>query len=178
MRCESSSTHEWRVRCNGTWGANPTARLCQTRRSPRSIALVVEHDPWIRLVMCDVLAQAGFRVASASNGFSAVRLARREPLALVVLDLVLPEQSGLSVLAELKATPATAHVPVIVISGHPRALRDTVTQADAVIAKPFGTDAQLAEANRSRRRAVEAAVHCDSCHTSSEADRLVGSRRG
>ena len=40
-------------------------------------ALVVEHDPWIRLLVCDVLAQAGFRVASASNGFSAVRLARR-----------------------------------------------------------------------------------------------------
>ena len=118
------------------------------------IALVVEHDPWIRLVMCDVLAQAGFRVASASNGFSAVRLARREPLALVVLDLVLPEQSGLSVLAELKATPATARVPVIVISGHPQALRDAVTQADAVIAKPFGTDTLLAEVSRSRQRAV------------------------
>ena len=132
------------------------------------IALVVEHDPWIRLVMCDVLAQAGFRVASASNGFSAVRLARREPLALVVLDLVLPEQSGLSVLAELKATPATAHVPVIVMSGYPQALRDAVTQADAVITKPFGTDTLLAEVSRSRRRAVEAAVHCDSCHTSSE----------
>jgi len=55
------------------------------------IALVVEHDPWIRLVMCDVLAQAGFRVASASNGFSALRLAQREPLALVLLNLVLPE---------------------------------------------------------------------------------------
>jgi DNA-binding response OmpR family regulator len=103
--------------------------------------------------MCDVLAQAGFRVASASNGFSAVRLARREPLALVVLDLVLPEQSGPSVLAELKATPATARVPVIVISDHPQALRDAVTQADAVIAKPFGTDTLLAEVSRSRRRA-------------------------
>lgn len=142
------------------------------------IALVVEHDPWIRLVMCDVLAQAGFRVASASNGFSAVRLARREPLALVVLDLVLPEQSGLSVLAELKATPATARVPVIVISGHPQALRDAVTQADAVIAKPFGTDTLRAEVSRSRRRAVKAAAHCDSCHTCAEGDRPVGSRRG
>jgi DNA-binding response OmpR family regulator len=139
------------------------------------IALVVEHDPWMRLVMCDVLAQAGFRVASASNGFSAMRLARREPPALVILDLVLPEQSGLSVLAELKATPATAHVPVIVLSGHPQALRDAVTQADAVITKPFGTDTLLAEVSRSRRRAVEAAVHCDSCHTSSEGERRLAS---
>lgn len=58
------------------------------------MALVVENDFWIRLVMCDVLAQAGYRVAEASNGFSALRLAQREPLSLVLLDLVLPEQSG------------------------------------------------------------------------------------
>ena len=86
----------------------------------RAIALVVENDPWIRLVMCDLLAQAGYRVTEASNGFSARRLAQREPLALVLLNLVLPEQSGFSVLAELRAAPATAHVPVIVVSGQPR----------------------------------------------------------
>jgi DNA-binding response OmpR family regulator len=81
---------------------------------------VVENDRWIRLVMCDLLVQAGYRVAEASNGFSALRLAQRELLALVLLDLVLPEQSGLSVLAELRAAHATAHVPVIVFSPQPR----------------------------------------------------------
>jgi DNA-binding response OmpR family regulator len=60
------------------------------------MALVVENDFWIRLVMCDVLAQAGYRVAEASNGFSALRLAQREPLSLVLLDLVLPESSPAS----------------------------------------------------------------------------------
>ena len=100
------------------------------------VALVVENDPWIRLVMCDLLAQAGYRVAQASNGFSALRLAQREPLALVLLDLVLPERSGLSVLAELRASPATAHVPVIVISGHHQLLRDAVTQRAVQPAQP------------------------------------------
>jgi DNA-binding response OmpR family regulator len=59
----------------------------------RAIALLVENDPWLRLVMCDVLAQAGYRVAEASNGFSALRLAQREPLALVLLatDTLLTE---------------------------------------------------------------------------------------
>jgi DNA-binding response OmpR family regulator len=142
------------------------------------MALVVENDPWLRRVMCDLLAQAGYRVVGASNGFSALRLAQREPLALVLLDLVLPEQSGLSVLAELRAAPATAQVPVIVISSHPHVLRDAVTQADAVIAKPFATDTLLAEVGRSRRRTVKAAVRCDSCRTSAEGDRPVRSRRG
>ena len=137
-------------------GEATEARSCEP-----PTALVIEHDRWIRLVICDVLAQAGFRVAKASNGFSAVRVAKREPLALVVLDLLLPEQSGLSVLAELRAAPATAHVPVIVIGGHPQALPDAVTQADAVIAKPFASETLLAEVSRSRRRAVKAAAHCD-----------------
>jgi DNA-binding response OmpR family regulator len=128
--------------------------------------------------MCDLLAQAGYRVAEASNGFSALRLAQREPLALVLLDLVLPERSGLSVLAELRASPATAHVPVIVISGRHQLLRDAVTQADLVIAKPFATDTLRTEVNRSRRRAVSTAVHCGSRHTSAEADRPVRSRQG
>jgi CheY-like chemotaxis protein len=41
----------------------------------RAVALVVENDRWMRLVMSDLLVQAGFRVAEASNGFSAIRLA-------------------------------------------------------------------------------------------------------
>ena len=138
-----------------------------------AIALLVENDRWLRLVMCDVLAQAGYRVAEASNGFSALRLAQREPLALVLLDLVLPERSGLSVLAELRASPATAHVPVIVISGHHQLLRDAVTQADQVIAKPFATDTLLTEVNRCRWRAVNTAVNCGSRHTFAEGDRPV-----
>lgn len=118
----------------------------------RAVALVVENDRWIRLVMCDLLAQAGYRVAEASNGFSALRLAQRELLALVLLDLVLPDQSGLSVLAELRAAHATAHVPVIVFCGQPHEVRDAATQADAVIAKPFAVDTLAAAVCDSRGR--------------------------
>ena len=120
----------------------------------RAVALVVENDRWIRLVLSDLLVQTGFRVAEASNGFSAIRLAERERLALVLLDLVLPEQSGLSVLAELRAAPATAHVRVIVFSSQPEVLRDAVTQADAVIVQPFAIDKLLAAVSRSRPRVI------------------------
>ena len=120
----------------------------------RAVALVVENDRWIRLVMCDLLMQAGYRVAEASNGFSALRLAQRERLALVLLDLVLPDQSGLSVLSELRAAHATAHVPVIVFSPQPQMRQDAVPQADAVIAQPFAFDKLLAAVSRSRPRAI------------------------
>jgi DNA-binding response OmpR family regulator len=101
-----------------------------------------------------------------------------EPLALVLLDLVLPERSGLSVLAELRAGPATAHVPVIVFSGQPHTLRDAVIQADAVIAKPFATDTLLAEVIRSRKRALDVAAHCGSVTSHlREGDQAVAPRR-
>ena len=45
--------------------------------------------------------------------------------------------------------------PVIVSSGQPHTLRDAVTQADAVIAKPFATDTLLAEVIRSRKQKRE-----------------------
>ena len=203
MNPASHVNGESRARCGGTSGANPTARLCQTRRSSRSISSTYQLSR-----SCEhrrgsgraVSMRAADRVGRGARSLDPTGHVRRSGasrlsrgvgvkwlfrcaacparLALVVLDLVLPEQSGLSVLAELKATPATARVPVIVISGHPQALRDAVTQADAVIAKPFGTDTLRAEVSRSRRRAVKAAAHCDSCHTCAEGDRPVGSRRG
>jgi hypothetical protein len=67
---------------------------------------------------------------------------------------------------------------VSVISGHPQVLRDALTRADAVIAKPFAIDTLLTEVNRSGWQAVNAAVIYGSRHTSGEADRPVRSRRG
>lgn len=111
----------------------------------RAAALIVEDDPWIRALIADVLCQAGYTVQEASNGCAALRLAQREPPILVLLDLVLPERSGLSVLAELKAAPATAHVPVMVVSGQTDLLACAVGRADAVVTKPFDGDELLAE---------------------------------
>jgi DNA-binding response OmpR family regulator len=111
----------------------------------RAAALIVEDDPWIRALIADVLRQSGYTVQEASNGCAALRLAEREPPTLVLLDLVLPERSGLSVLAELKAAPATAHVPVVVVSGQSDLLACAVGRADAVITKPFDVDELLAE---------------------------------
>ena len=81
--------------------------------SRRSIVLVVDDDPWIRLLMRDLLTDEGYTVLEASNGFAALRLVERHAPTIVLLDLVLPEESGLVVLSELKSTRATAHVPVI-----------------------------------------------------------------
>ncbi len=119
--------------------------------SERSIALVVEDDPWIRLLLRDLLTDAGYAVLEASNGSAALRLAERQPPALVLLDLVLPEQSGLELLTELKSTRATAHVPVIAVSARADLLVRAAELADAVVAKPFDIEQLLAKISAARR---------------------------
>src|SRR6266702_4000606 len=90
------------VNAVGTQSREDTSTMVDN--SERSIALVVEDDPWIRLLLRDLLTDEGYAVLEASNGSAALRLAQRQPPALVLLDLVLPEQSGLELLAELKST--------------------------------------------------------------------------
>jgi DNA-binding response OmpR family regulator len=113
--------------------------------SERSIVLVVDDDPWIRLLIRDLLADEGYEVQEASNGSMALRLAERHLPALVLLDLVLPEQSGLALLTQLKSTDATAHVPVVAVSAHTDLLARAAELADAVVAKPFDGAELLAE---------------------------------
>ena len=119
--------------------------------SERSIALVVEDDPWIRLLLRDLLTDEGYAVLKASNGSAALRLAQRQPPALVLLDLVLPEQWGLELLAELKSTRATAHVPVIAVSPRTDLLARAAELANAVVAKPFDIEELLAKISAARR---------------------------
>jgi len=126
--------------------------------SERSIALVVEDDPWIRLLLRDLLTDEGYAVLEASNGSAALRLAERQRPALVVLDLVLPEQSGLELLIELKSTRAISHVPVIAVSARADLLVRAAELADAVVAKPFDIEELLAKISAARRSSPGANV--------------------
>jgi DNA-binding response OmpR family regulator len=119
--------------------------------SERSVALVVDDDPWIRLLLRDLLTDEGYAVLEASNGSAASRLTQRRLPALVLLDLVLPEQSGLELLTELISTRATAHVPVIAVSARTDLLARAAELADAVVAKPFDIKDLLAKISAARR---------------------------
>lgn len=80
--------------------------------------LVVEDDPPLRELYRSLLRQAGFAVLTVEDGLTALRCIEERPVAAVVLDLVLPRLSGRDVYQELKARPATSHIPIIIVSGH------------------------------------------------------------
>ena len=100
--------------------------------------LVIEDDPRLTILLTMVLSGGGYAVAPLDSALGAVALARGLRPAAIVLDLGLPYRSGASLLAELKADPDTAHIPVIVVSALAETLpEDRRALAAAVLPKPF-----------------------------------------
>ncbi len=83
----------------------------------RRVLLVVEDDQTFAGIVCDLSRDAGFQCLVAGTAEEALDLARRFKPSAIVLDLGLPDQSGLSVLDRLKREDATRHIPIHVISG-------------------------------------------------------------
>jgi CheY-like chemotaxis protein len=79
--------------------------------------LLVEDNQLTRMAGERSLAKAGYTVVSAKDGEEALEIAGHDMPDLVLLDMMLPKLSGPEVLRQLKLNPATAHVPVIVLTG-------------------------------------------------------------
>jgi signal transduction histidine kinase/DNA-binding response OmpR family regulator len=76
-----------------------TAPLGQPRRSAR--LLVIEDEPPVREVVCDMLEAGGYAVVAAGGGAEGVALCQAEPVDLVLTDVSMPEMSGWDVAARL-----------------------------------------------------------------------------
>jgi CheY-like chemotaxis protein/signal transduction histidine kinase len=80
------------------------------------VVLVIEDDRRFARILYDLAHERGFRCVLAATADEGLRLAERHPPSAVVLDMHLPDHSGLIVLERLKREPATRHVPVHVVS--------------------------------------------------------------
>jgi two-component system phosphate regulon response regulator PhoB len=78
--------------------------------------LLAEDDADIRFLVTFKLEQAGHQVTGFENGMKALAAARKHPPDLAVLDILMPGMSGLDVCRELRRDPATAAVPVIILT--------------------------------------------------------------
>jgi CheY-like chemotaxis protein/signal transduction histidine kinase/CHASE3 domain sensor protein len=79
--------------------------------------LVVEDDPAFARIVRDLSREAGFQCLTAGTAHEALDLAKRFKPSAIVLDIGLPDQSGLAVLDRLKRDDATRHIPIHVVSG-------------------------------------------------------------
>jgi two-component system alkaline phosphatase synthesis response regulator PhoP len=102
--------------------------------------LVADDDALVLRSLTFVLERAGFELRTATNGVEALAIARAEAPAVALLDVMMPEMTGLELCRTLKNEPATADVPVILVTA--RAMvseraRGIAAGADAYITKPF-----------------------------------------
>lgn len=102
--------------------------------------LVIEDEPDVRTLLRHSLAAAGYIVMFASQGLEGLKLARKSRPHAIVLDRMLPGKSGEDVCRELKSDPATAGIPIVMLTAK-ASPEDRVTGleigADDYIAKPF-----------------------------------------
>jgi DNA-binding response OmpR family regulator len=101
--------------------------------------LIVDDVQPLRELLAEVLESDGHRVLVGGNGREALALIVGDPPDLVVSDVMMPLLNGVRLCRHLKAEPATATVPVILMSSVGPTVAAGVG-ADAFIRKPFDLD--------------------------------------
>jgi DNA-binding response OmpR family regulator len=118
----------------------------------RDLILVVDDDPKIVALLQAYLLRAGYDVATAGDGRTALRLVRERRPRLVVLDLMLPEMNGIDVTREVRRE---SDVPILVLTAR-GALADRIRGlgegADDYLAKPFAPSEVVARVRAILRR--------------------------
>jgi phosphate regulon transcriptional regulator PhoB len=102
--------------------------------------LVVDDEPDVIELLEFNLRGAGFEVVSAEDGATALKKARESTPALVILDLMLPEVDGIEVCKILRRQPATAAVPIIMLTAKASEIDRVLgleLGADDYVTKPF-----------------------------------------
>ena len=79
--------------------------------------LIVEDTPIVREPMARLLKSEGFAVTSAANGVEAIAALEKEPVDLVLLDVLMPKMNGVAFLETFRGNPRWADVPVIAVTG-------------------------------------------------------------
>ena len=102
--------------------------------------LVIEDEPDIRRTLEYNIAREGFNVLTASSISEAEEAIKSHPINLVLLDLMLPDGSGLELCKKIKSNPKTEYVPVLILTAKDDEVDKVVgfeLGADDYVTKPF-----------------------------------------
>jgi CheY-like chemotaxis protein len=102
--------------------------------------LIVEDDPTIAEMILDVLTEEGYAVEHARDGLDALERTSHSVFDLLIADLMMPRMDGRGLRAALASDPATAALPVILMSATSNLLATDRASFAGVLAKPFHLD--------------------------------------
>jgi len=123
--------------------------------APVARILVVEDSQDIADLIAHYLQGAGYLTTMASNGSDGLKLARATPPDAIILDLMLPGMDGLHICQALRAEPATAAVPIIMLTARGEEsdrIRGLEFGADDYVTKPFSPKELVARVGALLRR--------------------------
>ncbi len=109
------------------------------------LIIIIEDDPAFGRLLVGLARESGFKAIFTTDGESGLELIRTHKICGVVLDLRLPDVSGLSVFERLKADPKTRHLPIHIISGDDFSQSAMRMGAAGYLVKPVSRD-QLRDA--------------------------------
>ena len=107
-----------------------------------SKVLMVDDDPLMHMLYRTHLEKAGYVMVTAKDGSEAVEIASREQPKLIFMDVMMEGLDGMAALRELKKTPATKSIPVIVMTAivsvyEPARQESELSGATVFLPKPF-----------------------------------------
>ncbi len=106
----------------------------------KTLVLVVEDEPELREVVCSVLEDEGYEVASASDGRRALQMVEEACPSLIILDMGLPIMGGEEVAAKLHEMLSTVPPILVMSAAGTVAERARRIGATGFVAKPFDLD--------------------------------------
>ena len=133
---------------------SPNATDVEAIDASRRMLLIVEDDAHFADILVDLAKELDFQGVIAPTADDALRLVARHVPAAVILDINLPDHSGLSVLDRLKRDPRTRHVPVHVVSGTDFSQQAMAMGAAGYMLKPADRDALTAALRSLEQRFV------------------------
>jgi CheY-like chemotaxis protein len=109
------------------------------RARSRPIVVVADDEAHIRELLALVVAEAGADVVTVADGEEALRAVRERSPALLLTDVMMPRLRGDELCRRLKADPATAALPVVLLSAIPPT-EVAASGAESFVRKPFDLD--------------------------------------
>ena len=109
----------------------------------RPLVLIVDDDPSSVELLVSYLEGGGYLTATAASGEEGVRLARRLLPDIIALDVLLPGRSGFAAIEDLKSSPSTAAIPIVIVSVVDERKRGFSLGASEYLVKPVNKELLL-----------------------------------
>jgi two-component system NtrC family sensor kinase len=111
--------------------------------------LILDDSLTVRMDLADAFVLAGFRPLPCATLAAARQVMTQDPPALAVLDVLLPDGDGIDFLQEIRQSPASGQIPILMLSSEARVkdrIRGLQTGADDYVGKPYDTGYVVARA--------------------------------